>query len=93
MNVHQHVLPTTIIGIPNVFVLGTQAMNPNIGHMAILVNDQTTWSQRVTPIVPNKSNMLLTSTYPIWYNVIPPFVPLILSLYPYYQTRTKGLDS
>jgi len=27
------------------------------------------------------------------YNVIPPFVPLDLNLYPTYPTRTKGLDS
>jgi len=38
MNVHQHVLPTTTIVVPNVFVLRTQAMNFNIGHIAILVN-------------------------------------------------------
>jgi len=35
--------------------------------------------------------MLPTSTYPMWYNVIPPFVPLDLSLYPAYQIGTKGL--
>jgi hypothetical protein len=37
--------------------------------------------------------MLPTSTYPMWYNVIPPFVPLDISLYPTYQIGTKGLDS
>jgi hypothetical protein len=37
--------------------------------------------------------MLPTSTYPMWYNVIPPFVPLNPSLYPTYQTRAKGIDS
>jgi hypothetical protein len=37
--------------------------------------------------------MLPTSTYPMWYNVIPFFVPLNPSLYLAYQTRTKGLDS
>jgi hypothetical protein len=42
MNVHQHVLPTTITILPNVFIIGIQAMNPNIGHMAIHVNYQTT---------------------------------------------------
>jgi hypothetical protein len=36
--------------------------------------------------------MLPISTYPMWYNVIPPFVPLGPSLYPTYQTRTKGLE-
>jgi hypothetical protein len=30
MNVHQHVLPTIITVVPNVFVLGAQAMNPSI---------------------------------------------------------------
>jgi hypothetical protein len=37
--------------------------------------------------------MLPTSTYSMWYNVIPPFVPLDLSLYLAYQTRAKGFDS
>jgi hypothetical protein len=38
MNVHQLVLPTTTIVIPNVSILGTQAMNPSIVHTTILVN-------------------------------------------------------
>jgi hypothetical protein len=38
MNVHQHVLPTTTIIVPNVSILGTQAMNPNIGHTVVHVN-------------------------------------------------------
>jgi hypothetical protein len=29
----------------------------------------------------------------MWYNVVPPFVPLDLSLYPTYPTITKGFDS
>jgi hypothetical protein len=37
--------------------------------------------------------MIPTSTYPIWYNVISPFVPLYPNLYLAYQTRAKGLDS
>jgi len=41
MNTHQFVFPTITITIPNVFVLGSQAMNLNIGHMVILVNYQT----------------------------------------------------
>jgi hypothetical protein len=38
MNVHQLVLPTTITIVPNVFILGTQAMNFNIGHTTVHVN-------------------------------------------------------
>jgi hypothetical protein len=92
MNTHQHVLPTTTIAVPNVFVLRTQTTNPSIGHTTILVNYQITWSQLVTPIALGKTNMLPTSTYPMWYNVIPPFMPLDPSLYPTYPTKTKGLD-
>ncbi len=93
MNIHQHVLPTIIIIVSNVSVLRIQAMNPSIGHIAIHVNYQTIWSQLVTPIVLGKTNMLPTSTYPMWYNVIPPFVPLDPSLYLAYQIGTKELDS
>jgi hypothetical protein len=92
-NVHQHVLPTTTIVEPNVSILGIQAMNPSIGHTVIPINYKKTWSQPVTPIVPSKTNMLPTSTYPMWYNVIPPFVPLDPSLYTTYPIGTKGLDS
>lgn len=28
----------------------------------------------------------------MWYNIIPPFMPLNLNLYPVYPTETKGLD-
>jgi hypothetical protein len=37
--------------------------------------------------------MLPISTYPMWYNVIPPFVHLDPSLYLAYPIGTKGLDS
>jgi len=92
-NVHQHVFPTTTTVVPNVYVLGTQAMNPSIGHTIVPINYQKTWSQLVTPIVLGKTNMLPTSTYPMWYNVIPLFVPLDPSLYITYPIGTKGLDS
>jgi hypothetical protein len=71
----------------------SQAMNLNIGHATILVNYQTTWSQPITQIVLSKTSMLVISTYPMWYNVIPPFVPLDPCLYLAYPIRTKGLDS
>jgi hypothetical protein len=46
----------------------------------------------VTPILPSKTDMLPISTYPMWYNVIPPFVPLDFSLYLAYPIGTKGFD-
>jgi hypothetical protein len=38
MNIHQHVLPTTTIIVPNVSILRIQAMNPSIGHTTVLTN-------------------------------------------------------
>jgi hypothetical protein len=73
MNIHQHILTTTTITIPNVFILGTQAMNPSIAYTTVHVNYQTLGSQPVTPIVPGKTSMLPTSTYLMWYIVITPF--------------------
>jgi hypothetical protein len=37
--------------------------------------------------------MLPISTYPMWYNVIPPFVPLDPNLYLAYPIGTKRFDS
>jgi len=37
--------------------------------------------------------MLPTSTYLMWYNVIPPFVPLDPNLYLAYPTGTRGFES
>jgi hypothetical protein len=91
MNNHQPILPTTTITIPNLFVLITEAMNPSTGHTIILVNHQTTWSQPITPIIPGKTSMLPTSTYPMWYNIIPPFVPLILVYIQHIQLEQEDL--
>jgi len=93
MNIHQHLFPTTTTVVTNVFVLKTQAMNPSIGCTVILINYHTTWSQPITPIASGKTILLPISTYPMWYNVIPPFMPLNINLYPTYLTKTKGLDS
>jgi hypothetical protein len=75
-----------------VLIQGIQITNPNIGHMAIHVSYQSTWQPHVTPFVPSKTNVLLTSTYPMWYNVIALYVPLDLSLYPTYPIETKRCD-
>ncbi len=37
-NVHQPILPTITIVIPNMFILGTQAMNLNIVHIMVPIN-------------------------------------------------------
>jgi hypothetical protein len=91
MNIHQHVFPTTTIVVPNVSVLGTQGTNPSINYTIVLVNYQTTWSQPITPIVPSKISMLPTSLYPMWYNVIPPFVPLDPNCIQHIQLKQKDL--
>jgi hypothetical protein len=83
--------PTTTIVVPNVSVLRTQAMNPNIGHTIVPINYHTIRSQPITSIILGTTNMLPISTYPMWYNIIPPFVPLDPNLYLVYPTRTKGI--
>ncbi len=40
MNIHQPIMPTITTTLPNVYVLGNRHVNPNIGHMAVLVNHQ-----------------------------------------------------
>ncbi len=40
MNVHQPIIPTITITLPNVSILGNQPVNPSIGHMAVLVSHQ-----------------------------------------------------
>jgi hypothetical protein len=43
MNTHQCVLPMIIIiTVLNVYVLGTRAMNLNMGHMVVPITYQTT---------------------------------------------------
>jgi hypothetical protein len=33
-----HVLPTTMTIVPNVYILGNQAMDPSIGHTTLPIN-------------------------------------------------------
>ncbi len=92
MNVHQPVIPTPIVVLPNVYVLGIQPMNPSIGHTPIPINYQSNWQSPITPFVRGKINTIPTSTYPIWYNVILPYIPLDPNLYPAYTTKEKKID-
>jgi hypothetical protein len=87
-----NLFPIITIVLPNVYILRTQTMKPNIGYTIIAINYQTILSQLVTPIVLGKISMLPTSTSLIWYNVIPPFVPLDPNLHPTYPIGTKELD-
>jgi len=89
MSFHQLVLPTTTIVLPNVLVQQIQVMNSSFGHMAIFVNYQPTKQPPITPFVPNKTNVVPTFTYPMWYNVIPPYILSNPSLYLAYLTKMK----
>jgi hypothetical protein len=41
MNIHQFILPTTTIVVPNVSILRTQAMNPSVGHTIVVIKYNT----------------------------------------------------
>ncbi len=69
MNVHQFIIPITTIILPNALVQGIQIMNPNFGHITILVSYQLASKSLVTSFVPNQTTVLPTFTYPMWYNV------------------------
>jgi hypothetical protein len=67
-------------------------MNPHIGHIVILINYQPTWPPPFTLFIPGGPNVLPTSTYHMWYNVIVPCIPLNLNLYSKYFIETKKFD-
>jgi hypothetical protein len=92
MNVHQHIIPTITTILPNVHVPIIKAMKFSIGHTIVLVSYQQTWQPLVTPFVLGKTNVLLTSTYPTWYNVIPLYILLNLNLYPTYPIGRKRFN-
>ncbi len=74
------------------FIQGIQITNLSIGHTAIHVSYQSIYQPHVTPFVLSKTNVLRTSTYPMWYNVIPLYVLLDPILYPTYPIETKEFD-
>jgi len=41
MNDHQPIIPTLVVVLPNVYVLGIPPMNPSIGHTLIHINHQS----------------------------------------------------
>lgn len=67
-------------------------MNPSIGHIVILINYQPTWPPPFTLFILGRTNVLPTSTYHMWYNVIIPCIPLEHNLYPTYFIETKRFD-
>jgi hypothetical protein len=52
----------------------------------------TSWQQTITPIVPSHTNNLSFLSYPMWYNVIPPFLFIDSNLYPRYFNGMKMFE-
>jgi len=50
------------------------------------------WQQFVTPIILGQISNLPFSFYPMWYNVIPPYLPFDPSLYPRYFSGMKMFE-
>ncbi len=74
------------------YVLGNQLVNPSIRHMEVPISHQFNWKPLVTPFVQGRTNTLHVSTYPMWYNVIPPYIHLYLNLYLTYTIKVEGFD-
>jgi len=67
-------------------------MNPTFGHTIIPIRYQLILQSHVTPFVPHSTDVFLHLTYPMWYNVIPPYIPLNPNLYSTYPTKIKWFD-
>jgi hypothetical protein len=58
----------------------------------ILITQPTNWQQTITPIVPSHANNVSFPSYPMWYNVIPPYLFLDSNLYPRYFNGMKMFE-
>jgi hypothetical protein len=51
------------------------------------------WQQIVTPLIIRQPRVVPYPPYPMWYNILPPFVPMDPNLYSIYYFGIKKLDS
>jgi hypothetical protein len=59
---------------------------------AIPITQPTSWQQIITPIVPGHTNNVSFLSYPMWYNVIPPYLFSDSNLYPRYFNGMKMFE-
>jgi hypothetical protein len=77
--------PTTHVDVP---IQQTQ-IQPSLIANPIPVNQHVGWSQLVTPLIARQPR---TVPHPMWYNIVPSFVPMDPNLYPMYYLVIKRPD-
>jgi hypothetical protein len=86
-------LPHVMMSIPAIYV---GVIMPQIRSQSSLVTHPTPisqhlgWQQRVTLLISRQTKDVLYPPYPMWYNTLPPFVPMDPNMYSMYYSRIKG---
>ncbi len=81
-------MPTIQVGVP---LPQIQSQLGLVTHPT-LDNQHLSWQQLVTPLIAWRPRVVSYPLYPMWYNTVPPFVPVDLNLYSMYYFGIKGLD-
>jgi hypothetical protein len=60
-----------------------QQIQPQLGLVTnpTLVNQHLGWRQLVTPLIARHPKVVPYPPYLMWYNIVPPFVPMDLNMY------------
>jgi hypothetical protein len=69
-----------------------QQLRPQLSlvNNSISVNQHPSWQQLVTPLIARQPRVVPYPPYPMWYNILPSFVPMDLYMYPTYYFEIKG---
>jgi hypothetical protein len=55
----------------------------------IPISQHLSWSQPITPLIAGQPKIV---PYPMWYNIVPSFVPMDFNVYSMYYLGIKGLN-
>ncbi len=77
--------PTTHVGV----LVQQIRPQPNLVTSPISIRQHLGWLQLVTPLIARQPRIV---PCPMWYNIIPSFVPMDLNMYSMYYSRIKELD-
>jgi len=66
--------------------------NHNQVWLLTQLNQHLSWQQLVTPMIVRQPRAIPYPPYPMWYNTIPPFVPMDPNMYSMYYYGIKRHD-
>ncbi len=87
-------LPATMTNTPAIRVgvpMPQIRSQPSLVIHPTLVNQHLGWQQPITPLIARQPKVILyPPAYPMWYNIVPPFVPMDPNMYSVYYSKIKG---